>query len=98
MNGDGYMKYDFGSIGELAGSINGRVQAIQTLVEDLRSKVDGLSSLYEGASASGFQQTRTEWNNAANDLNAVLARIAVAVNKTNEDAQATERSNTGRWS
>ncbi|HEU5472148.1 MAG TPA: WXG100 family type VII secretion target [Actinophytocola sp.] len=97
MNGDGYMRYDFNAIGELAGSINGRVQAIQTLVEDLRAKVDNLSSMYEGAASAGFQQTRTTWNSAADSLNAVLARIAVAVNKTNEDAQNTERLNTGRW-
>jgi WXG100 family type VII secretion target len=97
MDGDGYMLYDFASLDELAGSIDGRVNAMHNLVEDLRTKVNNLSSQYEGAASSGFMKTRTDWNNAATDLNAVLAKISIAVKKTREDAHATENTNTNRW-
>jgi|SRR5882672_12866109 len=97
MDGEGYMLYDFGALDELAGTIDGRVSTIHNLVEDLRSKVNNLSSQYEGAASEGFTKTRTDWNNAANDLNAVLAKISIAVKKTREDAHATESKNTARW-
>ena len=92
MNGDGYMLYDFGALDELGSSIDTRVSTIHNLVEDLRSQVNNLSSQYSGAASEGFQQTRNNWNNAANDLNAVLAKISIAVKKTREDAHATERT------
>ena len=96
MDGD-LMLYDFGSLDELAGSIDGRVNAMQTLIDDLRTKVNNLSAEYQGSASQGFLQTRDKWNNAANDLTAVLAKISIAVKKTREDAHATEQKNTSRW-
>ncbi|HEV2780702.1 MAG TPA: WXG100 family type VII secretion target [Actinophytocola sp.] len=94
---DGQMSYDFGSLETLAGSIDGQVSAINTTLEDLRSKVNNLTELYAGAASEGFQATRAEWNNAADHLNQTLARISTAVKTTNADAQATESKNAGRW-
>ena len=97
MDGDQMMRYNFASLDTLAGDIDTRVNAINTTVEDLRKKIDNLTQLYQGSASDGFNATRAKWNGAANDLNAVLARISVAVKKTREDAHATEAKNTSRW-
>ncbi len=94
---DGEMRYNFSSLDGLAGSIDGRVSAINGIVEDLRSQITNLTATYEGQANEGFQMTRNKWNTAANDLNAVLARIATAVKTTRDDSHATEMKNAGRW-
>lgn len=97
MDGDGFMRYNWAAMDELAGSIDTRVSTIQTLVEDLRTKVDNLANMYEGSASDGFRQTKSQWETAAADLNAVLARISTAVKTTAADAHATETRNAGRW-
>jgi early secretory antigenic target protein ESAT-6 len=96
MDGD-LMLYDFESLDALAGSIDGRVNAMQGLVDDLRSKVNNLAAEYQGAASEGFRHTKQQFETAANDLIQVLAKISIAVKKTREDAHHTEQQNTARW-
>jgi early secretory antigenic target protein ESAT-6 len=94
---DGLMRYDFGALDSLADGIDGRVRAIETRLSDLQSKINNVTEIWEGAANEGFRATKAKWEAAAADLNAVLAKIAIAVKQTNADAQQTERTNQGRW-
>lgn len=97
MDGAMEMKYNFASLDGLAGTIDKRVGDINGLVEDLRSQITNLTSTYAGQANDGFQMTRNKWNQAATDLNGVLARVATAVKTTRDEAHATEMKNAGRW-
>jgi early secretory antigenic target protein ESAT-6 len=96
MNGD-VMRYDFGALDGLADSVDGRVKAIETRLSDLQNKINNVTTIWEGAANEGFRDTKARWEAAAADLNAVLAKIAIAVKQTNADAQQTENVNRGRW-
>lgn len=94
---DGTMKYEFGQIEALAGDINSRVSAIEGILSDLGSKIDNLTSIWQGAADEGFQATKAKWFQASTDLNQVLKQIEIAVNQTNQDAMHTEKQNAARW-
>jgi ESAT-6 family protein len=94
---DGPMRYTFGAIDALAGDIATRVNAVETRLGDLQSKINNLTAIWEGAANEGFRQTKQQWETAAADLNQVLAKIRIAVEQTNADARATEDVNKGRW-
>ena len=98
MSDPSVMRYHFGALDALADSIDGRVKAIEARLHDLQSKIDNVTQIWEGAAADdGFRATKRQWEIAADDLNKVLAKIAIAVKQTNADAQQTENKNRGRW-
>lgn len=94
---DGTMKYGFGAIDALQGDIGQRVTAVETRLGDLKSQIESVTAIWEGAANEGFRATKAAWEQAANDLNQVLKQIQIAVQQTNADAQATEMKNKGRW-
>jgi ESAT-6 family protein len=94
---EGTMKYGFGAMDALAGDISSGSARINGLLEDLRSQINSVGSSWEGEAQGAFMQLKNNWESAANDLNAVMARIGTAVQTTVQDAQATEKSNAGRF-
>lgn len=95
---DGTMKWDFHSIDGLVGEIRTNVSTVEGRLAELKQKVTNLSQVWEGAADAGFQQTQRDWVAAADDLNAALQRIHIAVNDSNLSAQEVERLNAARWS
>jgi WXG100 family type VII secretion target len=91
------MKYNFGGIDVLVGDIKANVNAVETRLGDLQSKVERLSEVWIGAADEGFQKTKGQWLAAAHDLNSTLKRIELAVADTNLSAQEVEKLNAARW-
>jgi len=89
--------YRFGEIEALAGQIGTRIQNFENLMHEMNSKVDSLTSTFDGASTDAFRATKAKFTAAHNDMLQVLASIRIAVGDSNTDARATEMKNAGRF-
>jgi early secretory antigenic target protein ESAT-6 len=97
MSGD-QIKVSYAALDGLASGIKAQVSAIENELDTLKSQIQNLESLWQGAAGEGFQQTKTNWMSAAADLNSVLQRISIAVSQANEQYQQTESQNASAWS
>jgi 6 kDa early secretory antigenic target len=91
------IKVNFGALEGLASGIHSQVSVIENELSDLKSQIANLEQLWTGSAGESFQQVKNNWNNAADDLNGVLARIATAVNTANQQYQETESKNASAW-
>jgi WXG100 family type VII secretion target len=91
------IKVDFGAISNLAGQINSQVNQIESQLEQLRAGIQKLALEWEGGAQDAFHAVQQNWNNSADDLTAVLNRIATAVHAAHDSYRSTETSNTNVW-
>jgi WXG100 family type VII secretion target len=91
------IKVDFGAISNLAGQINSQVSQIEGQLEQLRAGINKLALEWEGGAQDAFHAVQQNWNNSADDLTAVLNRIATAVHAAHDSYRQTETSNTNVW-
>ena len=91
------IKVDFGAISNLAGQVDAQVHQIESQLETLKSAIQKLGMEWEGAANESFQAVQNNWNQSADDLNQVLARIATAVHAAHDAYQTTESKNTSTW-
>ncbi len=91
------IKVDFGAISTLAGGIDTQVRNIEGQLEQLRAGIQKLAVEWKGGAQDAFHAVQTNWNNSADDLTAVLNRIATAVHAAHDSYRQTETSNTNVW-
>lgn len=91
------IKVTFEAVANMAGQINSQVSNIEGQLEALKSAIAKLSSEWTGAASESYQAVQQSWNNSADDLKSVLARIATAVNAAHDSYAQTERQNTQVW-
>ena len=96
MAGD-QIKVTFGAIDNLASAIDSQVKQIETQLEDLRQSINTLAQQWTGSTSESFQNVQRNWNTSADDLNATLNRIAVAVHAANDAYRHTETQNQSVW-
>jgi len=97
MSDPGMIAYRFGEIEALAGQIGLRIQNFESLMQEMNSKVDSVTSSFDGSSTDAFRATKAKFTAAHNDMLQVLASIKIAVSHGNDDARSTELKNTGRF-
>lgn len=95
--GDSNIKVTFGSLEALSGDIGRRVTNIEGHLSDLSNKIKNLEELWQGGASSGFQSTKQQWNNSADHLRQVLAKIQTAVIQSTDGYRDAEDRNTKRW-
>jgi WXG100 family type VII secretion target len=93
----GDIKVSFASLEALASDIGNRVAAIESEIESLRSQIANLEVIWEGGASAGFQATKNQWNQAADHVKQVLAKIQTAVIQSTDGYRDTEDRNTKRW-
>lgn len=91
------IKVDFAQIEQGAQQISSTAQAIDQLLQDLAQQIRDLETIWEGSAGSGFQQTKTQWNTSAQDLQQVLASIGTAVSAAQQAYVETEGQNAKSW-
>jgi len=91
------IKVDFGAISTLAGGIDTQVHNIEGQLEQLRAGIQKLATEWVGGANDAFAAVQRNWNNSADDLTAVLNRIATAVHAAHDSYRQTETSNTNVW-
>jgi WXG100 family type VII secretion target len=94
---DGTIKVSFGSLEALAGDIGRQVGNIENSLTTLQSQISNIESLWIGASGSGFQMTKKQWETSAGHLRQVLAKIQTAVVQSSDGYRDTEDRNSRRW-
>jgi WXG100 family type VII secretion target len=91
------IKVDFGAVADASGQIDSMAKQIDQELDDLHRQIQNLEQIWQGASASGFQQTKMQWESSAQDLQQTLARIGAAVGVAHENYLQTEQRNSARW-
>jgi 6 kDa early secretory antigenic target len=95
--GDQNIKVSFGSLEALAGDIGRRVGEIEGDLKDLEGKIKHLEEIWVGSASAGFQATKASWNQSADHLRGVLAKIQTAVMQSTDNYRDVEDRNKRRW-
>ncbi len=91
------IKVTFGELQALGDQISSTSKQIESELDSLRQQISNLDELWQGSASAGYQQTKAQWNNAANDLTQVLASIGAAVSAAEQAYSSTESKNASAW-
>jgi WXG100 family type VII secretion target len=87
----------FGELEALGGQIQSTSQQIEGELDQLRSQISNLDSLWTGSASTGYQATKGKWFQAADDLRQVLASIGAAIVAAEQAYSSTESKNASAW-
>ena len=87
----------FGEIAAAQQNVTSTAQRMNAQLDDLKRYLAPLVATWTGQAAEDYQVKQRQWDTAAAGLNAVLARIGVALGQANEGYQQVERANASRW-
>ena len=73
------IKYQFGAIQAAAADINSTSARINGQLDDLKAQLQPMVSTWEGESSIAYQEAQARWDQAAAELNQVLATISRTV-------------------
>ncbi len=74
------------------------IQISGTIAEKLDLLQQGLAKMvWVGGDAEAYARYKRDWDNAVNDLNAILAQIGAAVNTARDNYHGNELANTNLW-
>jgi 6 kDa early secretory antigenic target len=91
------LKVTFAEISNASSTINSSATSVQSQLDDLRQEVTKTLANYQGEARTAYEAAQKKWDEAAADLQAVLAAIGTAVGQAGEAYEAAEKSNTNRW-
>ncbi|USX50726.1 WXG100 family type VII secretion target [Lentzea sp. HUAS12] len=91
------LKVTFAEITNASSTINSSATQVQGQLDDLRQEVTKTLANYQGDARAAYEAAQKKWDEAAADLQAVLAAIGTAVGQAGEAYEAAERANTQRW-
>lgn len=94
---DGQIKVSFAGLAQGAADISRSAAMIDNRLGELKTDIGKLVAGWEGEAATTYQVHQKNWDDAAAELQRVLATIGTAVRTAGEDYQAGERKNTSRW-
>ncbi|MEU7479352.1 WXG100 family type VII secretion target [Lentzea sp. NPDC042327] len=93
----GEIKVEFGQIAQAASTITTQSKEIDGVLDEIRAEVVRVLGTWEGEGSDTYKQSQEKWDNAAADLNSVLAAIGTAVQQAGEAYQQAEKQNVSRW-
>ena len=91
------IKYEFGAIHGAASDINATSGRINGLLDELKSLIQPMVSTWEGESAAAYAQAQAKWDQAAAELNTVLATISSTVDQSNDRMSDVNRRAAASW-
>ncbi|PRQ11581.1 WXG100 family type VII secretion target [Corynebacterium sp. 13CS0277] len=91
------IKYQFGAITAASGDIQQTSGRINGLLDELKAQIKPMVATWEGDSASAYQAAQLKWDNAAAELNNILATIANTVQEGNDRMSDINRRAAGTW-
>jgi early secretory antigenic target protein ESAT-6 len=94
---DGNIKVNFEGLNQGSADIKKSAQLIEGELTDLKKKIGKLVNSWTGQAAEDYQQHQAKWDQAAGDLQQVLAAIGTAVAQAGQDYFDGERNNANRW-
>lgn len=94
---DGEIKVNFGGLSAGAESISASAKQIDSQLDHLKARLQPLVAKWTGTAATDYQAFQKQWDDAALDLQKVLASIGSALSVANQDYMDGERQNANRW-
>src|SRR4051812_29570417 len=91
------IKVTFGQLQATQEHTQQTVSSMNTQLQDLKSYLAPMVSTWQGSAAENYNAKQAQWDQAANDLNEVLAAIGRALGSVNEGYQQTESQNASRF-
>ena len=91
------IKVTFGQLQATQEHTQQTVASMNSQLQDLKSFLAPLVSTWSGSAAENYNAKQAQWDNAARDLNEVLAAIGRALGSVNEGYQSTESQNASRF-
>lgn len=91
------IEVNFAEIANAANTISSQSKEVDALLDELRAEVSKTLGSWTGTGAETYQASQKKWDDAAADLNAVLAAIGTAVQQAGEAYQQSEQQNIARW-
>jgi 6 kDa early secretory antigenic target len=91
------IKVTFAELGAAQGAVAGTAARISGTLEDLKRQLAPLVATWEGQAATDYAARQRQWDAAAADLAAVLARIGTALGQANDGYRQVEAANARRW-
>lgn len=89
---------DYAALGSFRGRMQEIYQDIETHLTDLQQQVEAVSEIWEGAASEGFQDTISDWQQSAADLQDRLAELHNFVCRAHDNQAAAVASNSRIWS
>ncbi len=89
--------YGFGGIAAAAADIQGASGTINGLLDDLRARIEPMVATWDGESSEAYQVAQRQWDQAAADLNMVLATISRTVDEGNDRMSDVNRRAAASW-
>ena len=86
------IQYNFASINQAADDINRTSASIDQLLGDLKRDLQPMVSEWEGSSAA-----QQKWDNAAQEINEILAQISVTVRQANDRMSEINTNAANSW-
>jgi early secretory antigenic target protein ESAT-6 len=94
---DGPIKVSFAGLSQGSADIARSANLIETHLGDLKRDLAKLVGTWTGDAATQYQAHQAKWDQAAADLQRVLASIGTAVGQAGQDYADGERNNASRW-
>lgn len=91
------IKVTFGALDAARSDVAGTAARITGQLDELRRFLAPLVTGWEGQAATEYQARQRQWDTAAADLAAVLARIGAALGAANDSYREVEQANVARW-
>ena len=91
------IKVTFAELGAAQSVVAGTAARISGRLEDLKRELAPLVATWEGQAATDYATRQAQWDAAAADLAAVLARIGTALGKADDGYREVEQANARRW-
>lgn len=91
------IKVTFAALNTAQGDVSATAGRITEQLADLRRFLAPMVTTWSGLAADDYQAKQRQWDTAAADLTAVLARIGVALGAANESYREVENANAARW-
>ncbi|RIX36850.1 WXG100 family type VII secretion target [Corynebacterium falsenii] len=91
------IQYNFASINQAADDINRTSASIDQLLGDLKRDLQPMVSEWEGSSADSYRAAQQKWDNAAQEINEILAQISVTVRQANDRMSEINTNAANSW-
>ncbi|SDE88892.1 WXG100 family type VII secretion target [Pseudonocardia oroxyli] len=91
------IRVTFAELAAAQTAVAGTAASIAARLDDLRRELAPLVATWEGRAATDYAARQRQWDTAAADLAAVLARIGTALGRANDGYRQVEQANAQRW-
>jgi 6 kDa early secretory antigenic target len=91
------IKVNFAQVEGASQQISATASQIEELLSTQHSQIQNLEQEWTGSTGSDFQNAKSKWETAANDLQQTLAKIGAAVSAAHEAYLQTESKNASAW-